>query len=582
MRLNLLDFVVCPSCGRDLFAIAFEVTEKPPSFAHICQTWCGGKGLALREGDGGLGGLSVPDLRPPASTLAEFKTNGQKDLEDCRLCHGLSVDQGILICPACRRFFPIIDGLPELLPDALRDADREREFLARYEDKIPENLRCEFADVDTAAQTNRPDSLSPISDEKSPQAPLFRRGEKGDFQGKPKESGEDVWKHQKAEMDLTGRDDLPEGFFEPGRSLPFEPLHPVRSVDRMARFLTAVRHLDLRRGDPVLDLGVGYAWTTEWLSKLGFRVVGLDLNRAYLEAGMKRAGDALPPLLVADMVNPPLRRESFQGILVFDAFHHVADRPKSLRAFSDILAPGGRLVLAEPGAAHERHSASREAMARFGILEKGIKPGAVARMIRATDLDSVPKGPVASAKRAAGRLFRFGGRLGEKIGRKIYYGLGAPRTVVETIPHPYGEVEILKIQKKGARIYTSKNPDLLLARFAANPPKPVIASGKSWRLGLSVMNAGNTVWLQKTEEGDGEVKAGFSLGKEDGSPSQVEFPRLPIPRDVRPGEAFSLDAVLPAVASPGAYILEIDLLAEGVMAFKDSCHAPFRLKVTVF
>jgi uncharacterized protein YbaR (Trm112 family)/SAM-dependent methyltransferase len=485
MNPRLLDFVVCPACRSDLKPVSFVAAED--------------------EADSG---------------------------------RGLSVVQGALVCSACARAYPIIDGIPELLPDPLRDSGREAEFFGRH-GFVP-----------------------------GPSAP------------RPEESEED-WTHRRAELALPWRDDLPPGFFEPAGSLPFEASHPVRSIDRILRFMTAVRHTDLRRGDAVLDLGVGFAWTSEWLHKLGYVVVGVDLNRAYLEAGRKRAGAALPFLLVADVENLPLRREMFLGVLVFDAFHHLAHRRKSLESFAEVLAPGGRLVLAEPGARHELQSSSREVMDKFGILEKGVAPRELARMIKATGFESRPRGFRAVVARAAVAAVGSGASLAGKVSRRLDFLLGAPRGTVEKIPHPYGEVEILKLRKKGVRIYTSRNPDLLLARVTASPEEVEIEPGRPWRLGLSVRNAGNTVWLRKTEDGVGEVKVGFFIAEAGGSKATRDYHRLPIPGDVRPGEAFAVETDLPALDSRGVFILEIDLLSEGVMRFKDSFHAPRILTIRV-
>jgi uncharacterized protein YbaR (Trm112 family) len=48
--------------------------------------------------------------------------------------------EGILYCSKCSRFFPIIEEIPILLPDELRDKKMEIEFLKTYKEKLPEKI----------------------------------------------------------------------------------------------------------------------------------------------------------------------------------------------------------------------------------------------------------------------------------------------------------------------------------------------------------------------------------------------------------------------------------------------------------
>ena len=43
-------------------------------------------------------------------------------------------------CPKCDRFFPIIEEIPIMLPDELRDKKQEMEFLKTNKDKLPEKI----------------------------------------------------------------------------------------------------------------------------------------------------------------------------------------------------------------------------------------------------------------------------------------------------------------------------------------------------------------------------------------------------------------------------------------------------------
>jgi uncharacterized protein YbaR (Trm112 family) len=47
---------------------------------------------------------------------------------------------GILFCSKCSRYYPIIDKIPIMLPDELRDKTIDIEFLKKWKHKIPEKV----------------------------------------------------------------------------------------------------------------------------------------------------------------------------------------------------------------------------------------------------------------------------------------------------------------------------------------------------------------------------------------------------------------------------------------------------------
>ena len=50
------------------------------------------------------------------------------------------ISEGALFCPKCSRFYPIIEEIPIMLPDELRDKKQEIGFLKNYKDKLPEKI----------------------------------------------------------------------------------------------------------------------------------------------------------------------------------------------------------------------------------------------------------------------------------------------------------------------------------------------------------------------------------------------------------------------------------------------------------
>jgi len=48
--------------------------------------------------------------------------------------------EGILVCPACFRWFPIIELIPELLPDELRNEIRDLDFLQDWYKLVPKKV----------------------------------------------------------------------------------------------------------------------------------------------------------------------------------------------------------------------------------------------------------------------------------------------------------------------------------------------------------------------------------------------------------------------------------------------------------
>lgn len=124
----------------------------------------------------------------------------------------------------------------------------------------------------------------------------------------------------------------------------------------------------------VLDLGVGPGWTSVFLARRGYRVVGQDIcpdmidlanhNRDRYEA------DAAE-FVVQDYEGMPYRNE-FDAALFYDALHHAEDERAALAGVYAALRPGGVCVTVEPGEGHAVASAG--VSAELGVTEKDMPP----------------------------------------------------------------------------------------------------------------------------------------------------------------------------------------------------------------
>jgi len=50
------------------------------------------------------------------------------------------ITEGILFCSKCSRYYPIIEEIPIMLPDELREKNKDIGFLQRWREKIPEKI----------------------------------------------------------------------------------------------------------------------------------------------------------------------------------------------------------------------------------------------------------------------------------------------------------------------------------------------------------------------------------------------------------------------------------------------------------
>jgi SAM-dependent methyltransferase/uncharacterized protein YbaR (Trm112 family) len=336
-------------------------------------------------------GVSRNDLAALLARYASIPAPPDRDF-------AVEVEEGLLVCDACGRWFPITGRLPELLPDHLRDVARDDKIFEACARTLP-------ADLVAALQSA---------------APRIAAGDGGD----------NGVGYKRAEISIETRVDDPH-FFAPGRSSPFNQHDTGFTVYLIKLFGAAVPLLDLKGGEVLIDSGCGYGWTTEWLFRAGVEAIGIDICRTYLEIGIERMGAVRPHLVVGDVEHLPVRTASADAVFAYESFHHVPDRNRAMAGYSRVLKHGGRAVFAEPGAAHEEAQVAVDVMKKYGILEKGMELGDMQRYIEGTGL------------RRPEQIFLFRASNGE---------LGAPLDAAFIRTHSAVEGNLFRMQKSDGAV----------------------------------------------------------------------------------------------------------------------------------
>jgi len=120
MRYALLNLLACPMCKHfPLELYVFEARRESRKFEikkPFCDYYCG----YLRKYIKDLNNEELP----------------------CDECLRTEIMAGVLVCPRCGRWYPIIESIPLMYPDKMRSHPRikarERDFVLTYRDKYPE------------------------------------------------------------------------------------------------------------------------------------------------------------------------------------------------------------------------------------------------------------------------------------------------------------------------------------------------------------------------------------------------------------------------------------------------------------
>jgi SAM-dependent methyltransferase/uncharacterized protein YbaR (Trm112 family) len=208
---------------------------------------------------------------------------------------GEDVEDGALRCTGCMRQYPIIGGIPRLLPDALASQTiaYHQDFVSRHATRLHEFLA--------------------------------RAGQAAD-------AGDAWWRDERRTI---------RSYSYQWRK--FKQMFPQWE----AIFLDLIRPLDRSffRGTVGLDGGCGFGRSIYYAATFGAEMIGLDLSEAIEAARENTAHLPNVHLVQGDIFHPPIRRRALDFVYSFGVLHHLPDPKGGFVSLAPLLKPGAPMFV---------------------------------------------------------------------------------------------------------------------------------------------------------------------------------------------------------------------------------------------
>lgn len=124
MKKNMLDILACPldkNYPLELIELNVKELEKEDKVKENSHPLNNDENNPIvKKNNNGGGGNKINEIKQNEKVII--------------------VIDGILYCQKCSRFYPIIDEIPIMLPDELREKEKDLQFLTKWKHSIPEEI----------------------------------------------------------------------------------------------------------------------------------------------------------------------------------------------------------------------------------------------------------------------------------------------------------------------------------------------------------------------------------------------------------------------------------------------------------
>ena len=322
----------------------------------------------------------------------------------------------------------------------------------------------------------------------------------------------------------------------------------------MYNFLNLLKVMDLPGGARILEVGSGPGWITELPGGLGYHVEAIEPAEDFAALGRERV-----QAFIADhrLAHPPrvnfhnttleecdLPDNSFDGVLFFDALHHIVDEARGIAKCFRLLREDGVLGVSEaawiPGD-EALESKIKDEMAKYGTLENPFSAAYLDYVLTQNGFIEIT------------RYHQINGLIPVEQGNMPVIQLAQARAEGSNT---------LTARKPVGYKPNTLDPDVETTAIISVVDTTLDPDTRKLALNVKLTNTGKSAWLSKPRTAGGITVALYrgDLGTES---FDEALPRQYIARDVLPGDTLEtrFEYVLPESLRQG--IWRLDMVNEG-------------------
>ena len=84
--------------------------------------------------------IPTGDSKPIPNPIKIIGENKSDNTSNYRSQFDMVIEEGLLFCNSCLRFYPIVEEIPIILPDELRDKEKDLLLLKKWSKILPEKI----------------------------------------------------------------------------------------------------------------------------------------------------------------------------------------------------------------------------------------------------------------------------------------------------------------------------------------------------------------------------------------------------------------------------------------------------------